>query len=85
MARTATPRWLLLVAMLGSIFLVSIGGVAYTNHVDGKRESFEREADRRWCQLLVTLDDAYRSAPPATETGRRVAGAVHALRVSLKC
>lgn len=95
-ARAEFPRWLILVAMLVSIFLVSMGGVFYTNHVDQKRqvavqrldrqrEASEREADRRWCQLLNTLDEAYSAVPPATELGRRVALAIHTLRVDLDC
>jgi hypothetical protein len=79
------PRWMVLASVFFSTALLTVAGVLYTGHVDGKREQAEREADRRWCELLGTLDDAYGSTPPSTDLGRRVAEAVHALRVGLDC
>lgn len=79
------PRWYLLVTIVASILVLSICGVGYTTYVDGKRASAEREADRNWCTLLTTLDEAYSSAPPTTELGRRVAKAIRDLRLRLDC
>jgi hypothetical protein len=79
------PRWMILVSIFLSVVALAVAGVLYTGHVDGKREAAEREADQRWCELLITLDEAYSSAVPATELGRRVADAVHNLRVGLDC
>lgn len=69
---------------------IALAGVLYTNHVQqqaDKRSTSERtESDRRWCALLVELDDAYNAPPgPRTETGRKVATEVHQLRVSFGC
>jgi hypothetical protein len=60
-------------------------GVMYVRHVDREAEQREREADRRWCELLVTMDDAYGSTPPQTELGRRIATAMHQLRTDFGC
>lgn len=80
------PRW----RLLATVFLATAGlalcGVLYTGYVDGQREAAEREADRRWCQLLVPLDDAYTAGPPpTTEVGKRVAVAIHNLRIAFGC
>lgn len=72
---------MVLVAML----TVTLAGVGYTRYVDGKRDLYEREADRRWCTLLVLLDVNNQARPPATDTGREYARIIHGLRVSLGC
>ena len=79
------PRWVVLVTVVLSMMGLAVTGVSYTSYVDSERESAERDADRRWCQLLVTLDEAYSTVPPASEIGHRVAGAIHTLRIELDC
>jgi hypothetical protein len=69
---------------------IALAGVLYTNHVQkqaDRRSTAERaESDRRWCALLVELDDAYRQPPgPTTETGRKVAVEIHQLREAFGC
>jgi hypothetical protein len=71
--------------VLVSMLLVSLAGVTYTRYVDAKREAAEREADRRWCTLLVLLDTNNQRNPPATETGRQYTRIIHGLSVSLGC
>jgi len=61
------------------------GGYAYTNWSISQQDKAERANDQRWCKLLTTLDEAYRSAPPQTETGRRLASDIHNLRAELGC
>ena len=79
------PRWYALLAICVSMVTLAGMGIAYTSYVDGQREQAEREADRRWCLLLSTLDRAYSSTPPATELGRQVAIAIHNLTTQLQC
>ncbi len=79
------PRWIVLVTVFLSVMGLAIAGVLYTSHVDGQREKAEREADQRWCELLNTLDEAYQSGTPTTDLGKRVAAAIHNLRVGLDC
>jgi hypothetical protein len=79
------PRWMVLVTIVLSMMALAAAGVLYTGHVDGQREVAERESDRRWCELLNTLDQAYSTVPPSTELGRRVADAIRKLRTDLDC
>lgn len=84
-APISTPRWILLLTVFLSVTALTVAGVLYTGHVDDRRETAERESDRRWCDLLTTLDEAYSSTPPSTELGRRVAASIRTLRVQLDC
>lgn len=90
--------WYPLVMMGLVMILVTVGNVFYTIHVDAKRQkseeraraavvAAEREADRRWCKLLIPLDDSYQSNPnvQASELGRRVAAAIHDIREETGC
>ncbi len=65
-----------------TLLLLFVGGLAFnmfwTHRVN-------RESDRKWCDLVSTLDQAYRQAPPQTETGRRVAEGIARLRQNLDC
>ncbi|MDG4784366.1 hypothetical protein O7626_41130 [Micromonospora sp. WMMD1102] len=83
------PLWYALLAVLLSVLAVSGATLAYTAHVQREAaaadRAADREADQRWCELLTVLDEAYGSTPPQTELGRRVADAVHQLRVGFNC
>jgi len=74
-----------ILAVLLSVLMLGVGGHFYIGHVDRQREAAERESDRRWCELLTTLDEAYSTVPPTTELGRRVATAIRTLRTDLSC
>ena len=43
------------------------------------------ETEQRWCGLVSTLDDTYRTTPPQTEAGRRVAEQIARLRAEFGC
>lgn len=75
--RPGPRRWLrvMLVAPFLVMLLLSAG---YTTVV-------QRQADRRWCELLVNLDGAYQSEPPQTELGRQIGAAIHQLRQDFDC
>lgn len=79
------PAWYVLVAIVVSLMLLATSGVVYTNWSIRRQYAAERESDRRWCQLLATLDHAYQGSPPQTELGRRLAADIHALRAELGC
>lgn len=72
-------------AYLLTLTLLFGAAVWYTRYSLGQQAAAERESDRRWCQLLTTLDEAYSAAPPTTPTGRRLAGDIHQLRAELGC
>jgi hypothetical protein len=72
-------------AMAISLLLVAAASVWYTNHVAEQSAADERASDRRWCTVLIRIDEAYKLTPPATEAGRNVAVAFAALRRELGC
>jgi hypothetical protein len=78
-------RWYALVAVLVTMLLIGASNVAYTNSAVARQREQQRENDRRWCALLVPLDEAYRATPPGTQTGRDVAAAIHTQRVAFHC
>jgi hypothetical protein len=79
------PWWYALLAVLVSLLLLGGGGWWYTTYAIGRQDATERENDRRWCELLGTLDEAYQGTPPQSELGRRLAADIHALRTELGC
>ncbi len=83
--RLSMPRWYLLLAIVGSMLLLSLAGVWYTNWSVSQQDKSERANDQRWCKLLTTLDEAYQATPPQTPTGQRVAADIHNLRAELGC
>jgi hypothetical protein len=78
--------WYGLVLLLICGAIASGGNIAYTNRIDRESDRENEKNDRKWCALLILMDDAYRSGtPPTTEVGRRIAAAIHELRTSLGC
>jgi hypothetical protein len=41
--------------------------------------------NHKWCQIVDLFDDAYRTTPPTTATGRQIATSFHNLRQQLDC
>jgi hypothetical protein len=78
-----------MLAIFLTLLVTVPSGYWYTNHVQheaaAEQAELRRESDRRWCELLVTLDTAYQAAPPATALGRQVAAAMHRLRAEFGC
>jgi hypothetical protein len=72
------PLWYLLLAMVVSMGLVA--GLALW-----AADRSARQSERRWCGLVATLDDTYRSTPPSTPSGRQVADQIHQLRAEFGC
>ncbi len=58
--------------------ILTAAGIWYTGITNARQ-------DRQWCELLEPLSEAYRAAPPTTETGRRVAAAIEHLRARKGC
>lgn len=90
--------WYPISMMVLVMLLVSTANVFYTLHVDDKRAEAdarrdralvraEREADQRWCKLLIPLDDSYQTDPRVqqSELGKRVAAAIHDIRAETGC
>lgn len=90
--------WYPMLVMAVVLVVITAFSIIYTNNVDDRREKAEREArnaviqaerkaDQRWCSLMVLLDNAYAdpNTPPTTELGKKVAAAIHEIRLSLNC
>lgn len=77
---------LIIFAMLSGVIFASI---MYTNRVaEENNRRFEhllRESNQKWCGIIGTFDDAYKTQPPMTETGRVVAFQIHQLRIDYGC
>ena len=66
-----------LIALLGVAVLISftLWYVAYS----------QREADLRWCSLMVPLDDRYQKLVDPSPDAKQFADSVHVLRSQLHC
>jgi hypothetical protein len=71
-------RWRALALVFLSIFALAMTTSLYVNHTN-------RENNKHFCDLVTTLDDAYKTAPPQSPTGRKVAEEMHELRKDLGC
>lgn len=74
MRRLPRPGW---VAWL-TLFATVIGSMILTVWVNA-------QSDRKWCSVVITLDDGWTQAPPQTPAGRKLAGDFHELRGQLGC
>lgn len=72
----ALRAWWSVLMVLVVAVLVAGAGVVYTRHA-------QRESDRRWCELLTTLDQP--GAPATTERGRLIQQQIHRLHAELGC
>lgn len=74
------PRslWYALLAAFLSSVVGSVAAIQYADHTN-------RVSERKWCALIVELDDAYRSQTPRTELGRSIAEAIRMLRRDFGC
>lgn len=66
-----------LVALLGVAILIS-----FTLWYVARSQ---READLRWCALMVPLDDRYQRLPDPSPDAKQFADSVHVLRSQLHC
>jgi nitrate reductase assembly molybdenum cofactor insertion protein NarJ len=78
LTHVSRSTWYILVAIYVSMFAMGVATLLYANHV-------ATENSRKWCHLLVTLDEAYQQTPPQSPAGRRVADDIHHLRTDLHC
>ena len=78
--QTPANRTVLYLAILALLVAAAVGvnSIVYANRV-------QRQSNRAWCDLVSTLDAAYRATPPSTPLGRQLAEDMHNLRVRLGC
>ncbi|MEO3922721.1 hypothetical protein ABGB07_02380 [Micromonosporaceae bacterium B7E4] len=58
--------------------LVGAGSILYANHVAA-------DSERKWCNVVTTMDDAYRAAPPVSPIGQKLARDIGTLRSEFHC
>ena len=75
---TRVRGWYALSAVYVSMLALAVGSVIYSNRVASS-------STRKFCSVVVTLDDAYRSLPPTSPIGKKLALDMHQLRNQLHC
>ena len=66
------------IMMLAAFILVTSFNILYTNRVN-------RDSDRLWCDLMVSLDDRYQVLETTDPDALRFKGQVRVLRQRLHC
>lgn len=64
-----------------SIVAIILTGVLYVNYVNSRN-------DRRWCKVLIAIDEAYdqaRNNPNTSPAGKHIAEEFHRLRIEFEC
>ncbi|WP_157408558.1 hypothetical protein [Actinoplanes sp. N902-109] len=70
--------WYWWLVMLLSSLTLGVGSIVISVHLT-------TTALRQLCTIVVTMDDDYRTEPPSTPTGERLAGSLAELRSELGC
>lgn len=79
-------RWFALVVTCLGFSIGSMLVAIHSGQVAADRErAARRQTEKAMCLIVVTLDGAYRANPPSTETGRKVAAGMAALRTAYRC
>ncbi|GAB2951801.1 hypothetical protein GCM10027280_45240 [Micromonospora polyrhachis] len=78
MRRPSQPLWYTLLAVVVSVLVTAAAALVIADRA-------ARESERRWCDVITTMDEAYRVAPPQTEIGQRLARDLAALREDFDC
>jgi hypothetical protein len=81
--RHARPTWYAYAAIFASCLMLSISSLLIS-------KKYADDSARKWCDIIVTMDDAYKQprppgTPPLTVTGQRIAKDMHNLRRELGC
>jgi hypothetical protein len=76
--RVSKSTWYILLVIYTSMMGMTLGSIVYANHVATR-------SAQQWCNVITTLDDAYKSQPPTTPTGKKIASEMHDLKISLRC
>lgn len=68
--------WTLVISFATAV-VITIAGLWYTNYVDdqakARTDAAILESNRKWCDVVILFDDTYRTTPPSTPAGQRLA------------
>lgn len=80
--RRAKRRWWLMVVALVYVVLAPTVSIAISSYN-------QRQSEKAWCDVVSTLDDAYRNpdpgSPPLTARGKKIADGISRVRVQYHC
>lgn len=88
---TTARKWVLYPVLAAALSSLLMGGVAieYANYVNAKSQERAAhalsESQQKWCEIVRTLDDAYKTTPPQTPAGKHLAEEFARLRVDFQC
>ncbi|WKU08020.1 hypothetical protein [Micromonospora sp. HUAS LYJ1] len=77
--------WQVLVVVLVTAVLAAGLALVSASRSAGVAEDARRESERRWCGVVVALDDAYQESRPVTPAGQRIADSIAQLRREFGC
>lgn len=86
-----TRKWVLYSVLTAALSSIAMGVVSieYANYVNAKSQERAtkalEESQRKWCEIVRTLDDAYRATPPQTPAGKHLAEEFARLRLDFHC
>jgi hypothetical protein len=77
---SGTRKWLLYSTLITALTSIVMGIVAmqYANYA-------VRKSTQQWCDVVTTLDDAYKQTPPTSPAGQRLAQEMARLRIKFEC
>lgn len=76
--KTRTKSWYAVVVACVSSLAMGVIAIQYAEYVD-------RKSNQQWCEVVVTLDNAYTQTPPQTEAGQNLARAMKRMRHDFGC
>lgn len=83
------PNWYSLAAIFLSMVILATVSVLISVHYSDQQavrvQRYSDDQNRKWCDIVTTLDSAYRANPPTTTTGKKLAADMHALRERIGC
>lgn len=86
-----TRKWVLYSVLTAALSSIAMGIVAieYANYVNARSQEAAAlaldESQRKWCEIVRTLDDAYKATPPQTPAGKHLAEEFARLRIDFHC
>ena len=79
----------MVVMMVVLVAAAAGSSMLYANRVAAQAEKRANQVaadnEQKWCSVVTTLDDTYRSSDPSTPTGKKMAAAIAELRSDLRC
>lgn len=83
------PSWyaslVLVVAMIASMGLTLYVSFTVNESSINREKEARRNSELDLCQFITVQDDIYRTTPPSTPAGKRIAVALADLRVAYRC